>query len=745
MSKSQASGLKAPNPADIARRFSEIREQSRKLAAPLSPEDQCIQSMPDASPTKWHLAHTTWFFETFILTSFADGYAVFDPSYNYLFNSYYEQIGARHARPERGMLTRPALDDIHAFRDHVDAAMKAFLETGPAEDVLNLVELGLQHEQQHQELLLTDIKHALSMNPLFPAYHRPRPMDATRNREHGWVDHPGGLVEIGHDGGGFAFDCEGPRHKVWLEPFRLATHPVSNGEYIRFIEDGGYQTAELWLSDGWAMCQEQGWEAPYYWRQDDDGAWRIFTLSGLRPVDPDSPVCHVSYYEADAFARWAGARLPREAEWEAIAASQAISGHFAGNDIFHPTPATTEGLAQMFGDVWEWTGSAYASYPGYQPAEGAVGEYNGKFMSGQMVLRGGSCVTPENHIRASYRNFFHPWARWQFSGIRLAKDAPASRVGTDGASGNDENTFRADVVGGLSAVPKRLPPKYFYDAEGARLFTEICELDEYYPTRTETGILRDNAADIAEHLGPDVMLIEYGSGALDKVRILLDALNDPVSLCAIDISTEQLLDASNEVRAAYPDLEVLAVEADFTHAVPLPLPKRKPASKVAFFPGSTIGNFDPADAEAFLSGIRETVGDGGMLLIGVDLKKDPARLVDAYDDAKGITEAFNKNLLTRINRELGGDFNLSLFRHIARYNMLAGRVEMHLESCTDQVVHIGANVFHFAAGETIHTENSYKFAPAEFDEMAGRAGFEKVTMWTDADNLFAVMLLRVMA
>lgn len=742
MSKLQAQGLNAPDPVEIAGRYSAIRDRSRDLARPLNAEDQCIQSMPDTSPTKWHLAHTTWFFETFILKAFADGYAEFNPNYNYLFNSYYEQIGARHARPERGMLTRPPLADIHAYRDHVDTAMKAFLETGPTDDVLGLIALGLNHEQQHQELLLTDIKHALSANPLFPAYHPPRPMDATRIRECGWVEHPGGLVEIGHDGNGFAFDCEGPRHKAWLEPFRLANHPVSNGEYIRFIEDGGYTTAELWLADGWTMCQEQGWTAPLYWHGNEDGDWRIFTLSGLRPVDPDAPVCHVSYFEADAFARWAGARLPREAEWEAVAAAQPVVGHFADAGIFHPMPAVNEGHAQMFGDVWEWTQSAYAAYPGYQPAEGAVGEYNGKFMSGQMVLRGGSCVTPEDHTRASYRNFFHPSARWQFSGIRLAKDAAASTVGVD-MTDDTQGGFMSDVVTGLSTTPKSLPPKYFYDAEGARLFTEICELDEYYPTRTEIGILTDNAADIAARLGPDVMLIEYGSGALDKVRILLDALDDPVSLCAIDISAEQLSDATNEVRAAYPGLEVLAVEADFTRAVELPQPERTPQSRVAFFPGSTIGNFDPMDAEAFLAGIRQTVGKDGLLLIGVDLKKDAARLIDAYDDARGVTAAFNKNLLTRMNNELGADFDLSLFRHVARYNALAGRIEMHLESVTDQAVNVGTHTFHFAAGETIHTENSYKYAPDEFEALAERTGFEKTAIWCDADNLFAVMLLRV--
>ncbi|MGJ3259164.1 MAG: ergothioneine biosynthesis protein EgtB [Rhodospirillales bacterium] len=743
MSKTQARNPKVPDPIDIAGRFDNVRGQTLTLAAPLSAEDQCIQSMPDTSPTKWHLAHTTWFFETFILKPRAGGYREFDPAYNYLFNSYYEQIGDRHARPERGMLTRPPLSDIHAFREHVDAAMNAYLGTSPETDVFDLIELGLHHEQQHQELLLTDIKHALSRNPLFPAYHSPRPADATRNLEQNWIDHPGGLVEIGHDGAGFAFDCEGPRHKVWLEPFRLATHPVSNGDFIEFIEDGGYRTPTLWLADGWAMCQEHNWQAPLYWHRNDDDEWRIFTLSGLRPVDPDAPVCHVSFYEADAYARWAGARLATEAEWEVIAEPLAAEGHFAGAGVYHPMPSRTDGLTQMFGDVWEWTGSAYTPYPGFQAPEGAVGEYNGKFMSGQMVLRGGSCATPEGHIRASYRNFFYPWSRWQFSGIRLAQDAPRTASGSAAPGTETDGGFRSDVLQGLASVPKGLPPKYFYDAEGARLFTEICELDEYYPTRTEIGILTENAANIASHIGKDAMLIEYGSGSLDKVRILLDALEEPSSLCAIDISADQLQTATDDVRAAYPGLDVLAVEADFTRAVDLPMPERTPAARVVFFPGSTIGNFDPADAAAFLGGVRETLGPGGMLLIGVDLKKDIGRLIDAYDDASGVTEAFNKNLLARINSELGGDFDLSLFRHIARYNHHAGRIEIHLESCTDQVVHVDGHAFHFTAGETIHTENSYKFTTDEFAAMAANAGFEKVRIWQDAEELFAVMLFRV--
>ncbi|HER33949.1 MAG TPA: ergothioneine biosynthesis protein EgtB, partial [Halothiobacillaceae bacterium] len=383
-------------PDRLAERYAEVRARSMALARPLSAEDQCVQSMPEVSPTKWHLAHTTWFFETFILCPGMSEYGIFRDAYNYLFNSYYEQVGPRHARPERGLLTRPSLGEVHAYRDHVDSAIQAFLDADPDADALALIELGLHHEQQHQELMLTDIKHVLSCNPLYPAYHAPRPRERRCRREATWIDHPGGLVEIGHHGAGFAFDCEGPRHRVWLEPFRLASRPVTNGEYLEFIEDGGYRRPELWLSDGWTACRSDGWRAPLYWYHDDEHGWRIFTLSGLRPIDPDSPVCHVSYFEADAYARWAGRRLPTEAEWEVVAAGcDPDEGHFADGGAYHPLPAQADGLAQMFGDVWEWTRSAYAPYPGFRPAAGAVGEYNGKFMSGQMVLRGGSCATPE--------------------------------------------------------------------------------------------------------------------------------------------------------------------------------------------------------------------------------------------------------------------------------------------------------------------------------------------------------------
>ena len=396
------------------------------LAAPLSAEDQVVQSMPDVSPTKWHLAHVTWFFETFVLKPHASNYREFHPDYNFLFNSYYNAIGERHARPKRGLLSRPPLSDIHAYRAHVDAAMEALIDSGTAfEAVAPLLALGLHHEQQHQELLLTDIKHVLSCNSLYPAY-REGDLPAGQERALTWVDFDGGLVEIGTARSNtsfedFAFDNEGPRHKVWLEPYRLASRAVTNGEFLNFIQDGGYRRPEHWLSDGWDTVCSQGWSHPFYWVQ-KDGAWFEFTLWGLKPLDPNSPACHLSYYEADAYARWAGKRLPTEAEWEAAAESLPIGGNLLEADRLHPESAKAgEGLLQCFGDVWEWTGSAYLPYPGFAPGPGAVGEYNGKFMSNQMVLKGGSAVTPPGHVRASYRNFFYPASRWQFTGLRLAE------------------------------------------------------------------------------------------------------------------------------------------------------------------------------------------------------------------------------------------------------------------------------------------------------------------------------------
>jgi ergothioneine biosynthesis protein EgtB len=409
----------------LAERFGATRRMTEELAAPLSAEDQTVQSMPDVSPTKWHRAHSSWFFETFLLSPSLAGYEVFHPEFAYLFNSYYVGAGDRYPRPDRGLISRPGIVEIADYRRHVDAGMRALLAGGLDPGSTFLVELGIQHEQQHQELLLMDIKHVLSRNPMLPAYAPLGPRPAGTSSPTTWTVHGGGTLPIGHAGGGFGFDNEFPRHRVHLEPFALADRTVTCGEWLAFMDDGGYRRPELWLSDGWATAASEEWDAPQYWTLGDDG-WREFTLAGDGPVDPARPVCHISYYEADAFARWAGCRLPTEAEWEVVSAERAagadVDGHLLDTAVLHPGPAGG-GASAPFGDVWQWTSSAYSPYPGFTPEPGTVGEYNGKFMVNQYVLRGGSCVTPADHVRATYRNFFPPAARWAFSGLRLARNA----------------------------------------------------------------------------------------------------------------------------------------------------------------------------------------------------------------------------------------------------------------------------------------------------------------------------------
>lgn len=406
--------------AVLAEHYRRVRAVTADLCQTLTPEDMTVQSMPDASPAKWHLAHTTWFFERFLLSAHLPGYRVFHPQFDYLFNSYYNTVGTMHPRPQRGLLSRPGVAEILAYRAHVDATMPVLLAQAETDAALAfLITLGLNHEQQHQELLLTDIKHLLSLNPFAPAWRKLAPLVCGTSVELKYISRPAGLVEIGHRGEDFAFDNELPRHRVYLNAHALAQRPVSNAEYRDFIRAGGYATPELWLSDGWATVQRLGWNRPLYWSADLNAE---FTLGDLRELDPAAPVVHVSYYEADAFARWAGARLPTEAEWETLAAEQAVQGNLLEQGNYHPVSAQTAVSYQLYGDCWEWTASPYVSYPGFKPLAGSLGEYNGKFMSGQMVLRGGSCVTPQSHIRSSYRNFFPPDARWQFSGLRLARD-----------------------------------------------------------------------------------------------------------------------------------------------------------------------------------------------------------------------------------------------------------------------------------------------------------------------------------
>jgi ergothioneine biosynthesis protein EgtB len=414
----------APKPTSLHERLTETRGLSLALASPLSDEDQVVQAMDDASPTKWHLAHTTWFFEAFLLKRFLSGYRVFDEAFEYCFNSYYESVGPRHPRPKRGLLTRPSGDEVRAYRAHVNEALDRLLAGGVPREAAELIELGINHEQQHQELLLTDILSLFAAEPLKPAYRVAKPGVAVSNTAPlGFTSIDGGIFEVGHDGTGFAYDNEGPRHEELIRPFKLANRCVTNAEWLEFIEDGGYATPTLWLADGWNTVGRQDWEGPLYF-EEAEGGYMQMSLLGFRPVDPAAPVTHVSYFEADAFARWAGYRLPTEFEWEVAGAAVPLQGRTLGADHLRPMPAkSADGPTQMFGDVWEWTKSAYLPYPGFKAAPGAVGEYNGKFMCNQFVLRGGSCVTPEGHIRATYRNFFYPHQRWQFTGLRLAADA----------------------------------------------------------------------------------------------------------------------------------------------------------------------------------------------------------------------------------------------------------------------------------------------------------------------------------
>jgi len=414
----------------MGRDFQRIRRFSEQLCEPLIIEDYGLQTVPEASPPKWHLAHVTWFYETFLLRPFLPDYPVFHPRFEYLFNSYYEQTGTGFwPRSERGLLSRPSVSEVYDYRHHVDDAMERLIATCPSDawpKVQMRLGIGLNHEQQHQELLVTDIKRHFAHNPLRPAYRADLPLAPIATPSPlTWTQFDAELMELGAGPEGFAYDNERPRHRVFLEPFAIADRPVTNGEYLDFIADGGYRNSAFWLSDGWATIRREGWTCPLYWEGQPDAApsdWRIMTLGGLRPLNPAEPVCHLSYYEADAFATWAGKRLPTEAEWERAASDRPIAGNFVDDAWLHPRPAEqADGLRQLFGDVWEWTGSAYLPYPGYRAPAGALGEYNGKFMCNQMVLRGGSCATSRDHARLSYRNFFYPHERWQFKGFRLAE------------------------------------------------------------------------------------------------------------------------------------------------------------------------------------------------------------------------------------------------------------------------------------------------------------------------------------
>jgi dimethylhistidine N-methyltransferase len=700
--------------SEAQRHYRSVRQASLDLIQPLQPEDMVVQSMADTSPAKWHLAHTTWFFETFLLKVNPD-YVPFSPNYGYLFNSYYEALGPRQSRGHRGLLTRPSLADVLAYRRHVDSHMETYLQSA-GRQINELFQLGIAHEQQHQELLLMDIQHLFSQQPLLPVYNPDWPADKA-GRSGTFRLRPGGPVEIGHVGSTFAFDNEGPRHRVWLQPFEINDRLVTNREWLAFMADNGYSRAELWLSDGWAQIQNEQWVAPMYWRQTETG-WQAMGLSGLVPLDQDSPVTYVSYYEAEAFARWAGARLPTEAEWEM---------------------AAVDGVLEQLNDVaWQWTGSSYLPYPGFASSADAAGEYNGKFMSGQMVLRGGSSFTPNGHSRPTYRNFFKPEQRWMRSGLRLARDLDKATtnvtIGWDAA-------FADDVVAGLSGRQKTLSPKYFYDAVGSELFEAICRVPEYYPTRAETQLLAQIAPQLAKAIPSNAVLLEFGSGASDKTRLLLDAAPWISDYVPIDISEDALRQATIRLSHDYPNLVVTPVFGDFTTEIQLPAGLNgRPL--VGFFPGSTIGNFTPLQAKILLRDMQAVLGNDALLIVGADIVKDKQTMVAAYDDAEGVTAAFNKNLLTRINRELGGNFDLDAFDHLAVWNPVQARMEMHLVSKVDQIVTAARHSFAFKMGERLHTENSHKFTLDLMQTLAAAADYSVEKHWISAAPEFGVFLLR---
>ncbi len=724
---------------DAADRYLTVRRRTEALAAPLSAEDQGAQSMPDASPVKWHLAHTTWFFEQMLLCPQA-GYQPVDPAWDRLFNSYYESLGPRVARGARGLLTRPSAAAVGLYRRKVDEAMAAWLERPGALDdprTAYLFELGLNHEEQHQELILTDLLHLFAQSPLAPAYREGTPAVSADPGPLSWTDFEGGQVEIGAGPDGFAFDNELPRQPVLLRSYRLADRPVTNGEWMEFIEDGGYRQPELWMSDGWAEVVSQGWSAPLYWTL-RAGEWRTMTLWGEQPVDRFAPVVHVSWYEADAYARWAGARLPTEAEWEHAASGLKVCGNLAEKDAFRPLGSPGQGLRQMFGDVWEWTASAYAAYPGFRPTPGTASEYNGKFMANQLVLRGGSFATPQGHVRASYRNFFYPKQRWQFMGLRLAQDADAPRPGRRAPARNE---FLNALVEGLSRPAKALSPKWFYDEEGSRLFEAITDLPEYYLTRTETALLKAIAPELSASIPNGAALVEFGSGASAKTSLVLDAAPQLSAYLPFDISPEALAEAAERIAGDYPALEVIPLVGDFTK--PLSLPEAVAGRPhVGFFPGSTVGNFTPEETVGFFRAVRGLLGSGATLIVGADLAKDAGTLTAAYDDAQGVTAAFNLNVLARANRELGADFNLEAFAHRAVWNPRDSRIEMHLVSLCDQVVRLDGRRIVFHEGETIHTENSYKFTPEGLRALAEAGGWRVQQSWVSPAPTFGIWVLR---
>lgn len=714
--------------------------------------------MPDCSPTKWHRAHTTWFFEEFILAR-TDSYLSPDPAYRFLFNSYYEAVGERQPRPQRGVITRPSVDEIAAYRRHVDQALDAALLGELADDaeVAGLIELGINHEQQHQELLLMDIKNLLSRSPLRPAYQvseasRHGLEDAIQARSVAditWTRHRGGMNQVGHEGQGFSFDNEGPRHAQYLHPFELADRLVTCGQWLDFMEDGGYSRHELWHMEGWLLVQAEKWEAPLYWERGDAG-WNVFTLEGLRPVNELDPVVHISWFEAEAFARWAGCRLPTEAEWEVAAVAARTSDEREQEDIhprYRPEHAVA-GPSQFLGEVWQWTSSSYSPYPGFVPAPGAVGEYNGKFMVNQYVLRGGAAITPVGHSRVTYRNFFPAASRWAFSGLRLARDVPPGDSESSSAAVTvllDEDQWahhlEQQTREGLMSPQPFTPPVWFYDERGSQLFDQITDLEEYYVTDAERQILTAHAEEIAD-LSQATALVELGSGTSDKTRTLITALRAAGTLTdfvPVDCSEAMLRSAVDALDHEYPMLRIHGLVGDFSsHLTHVPSGGRR---MIAFL-GSTIGNFEPEARHGFLQHVADSLSADETFLLGTDLVKDTRRLERAYNDESGITAEFNLNALKVMNRSLGSDFDASAFRHEARWVPEHSRIEMRLIATEDQEVTVpGIDcTLSLRAGEWIRTEVSTKFTPTQVEQELAATGLAVVGQWTDPEGDFLLTL-----
>lgn len=723
----------------LADQYQAVRKQTFDLCQDLETEDFAIQSMVDVSPPKWHLAHTTWFFENFLLSQFVKDYVFFHPQFNFLFNSYYESVGKFHIRQNRGILSRPTIEEIFSYRFEIDRRVLSLIEDASLQKRITMdpiLIMGIQHEQQHQELLLTDVKYNFFCNPLKPAYQDTKLEDPGNNCSLDWQVVRGGIHSIGFEGEGFAYDNERPRHKTYLEDFAIASRLVTNREYLNFIQDCGYERPELWLSDGWKDLKNSSRKAPLYWEKGDED-WLQFTLVGLVPLCLDEPVCHINFYEATAYARWVGHRLPTEFEWEVASQTRALeNGHFMESGRFHPQRASAEN-DQLFGDVWEWTQSAYAPYPGYHAPFSAIGEYNGKFMSNQQVLRGGSCLTSKTHIRSSYRNFFYPSSCWQCTGIRLVKQNHQEQVTSLLST---KNIFLQDVLEGLQKIPKSLSPKYFYNKRGSELFDAICQQPEYYLTRIEENLFQQAVIDLKKILPDPSCIIEFGSGNCEKIGYLLNQLPQIQTIIPIDISKEFIQKTAQKLAENFPHLHIHPLAADFLKLKSLPQHKDlRGKYPIVFFPGSTIGNFETDVCSEILKNIATLVYPSGGLLIGIDLIKDKAVLEMAYNDKKGVTAAFNLNVIQRINEELKGNVSLAVFKHYAFFNHEKSRIEMHLVCLEDYVVSIGNTLIPFKKGETIHTENSYKFELEDFIEKASKIGFTLRRSWVDPKEYFGLL------